>query len=168
MHFYSVGYYSTIMEFYGNWSGLKVSVLDSLNQSLAMKKSLHNSTSTLNNQIAQYNADINRLQTAQNKLEDKRNELVALAESLKQPNFTPTNWHGSLANEFDQFRNEQLRSEYLKLVNIRISDVINEIKKKIENLKNLSASAAMKSSSFSLQLDDLNRTISRQREELTT
>ncbi|MER2008962.1 MAG: DUF5082 family protein [Psychrobacillus sp.] len=85
--------------------------------------------------LAEVKAKIARLNACQASLTGKQGEFQSNEPKCKEPELTPTTWHGTLATAFDDIRESGIRQPYLEIIGTQFSAVFDAITAKLLELQ---------------------------------
>ncbi|WP_019240851.1 MULTISPECIES: YwqH-like family protein [Bacillus] len=86
--------------------------------------------------LRQKEMELQRLQNCSNQLNAHQQEFIHYERNVKEPELTPTTWHGKLATTFEQLRNDGMLTSYRDISYNQFADVFTRIAEKIQQLQN--------------------------------
>jgi paraquat-inducible protein B len=90
--------------------------------------------SYLQSQLSEKKEQLIRLKNCVSKLDGLQTEFIQQQKLVKDPELTSTTWHGTLADKFENIR-EDLSFSYKDISQTQLNNVLTTIENKIESLQ---------------------------------
>lgn len=110
-----------------------MSILDSTNAQLTV---IEQQIGTVKLKLEKKREDLRRMKLAQEQLIGVRNDYNSKKDICLEPDFTIKTFYGRNANEFNSFRENELKASFVSISNNKTMDVIAKMMEKINDLQN--------------------------------
>nr|QRZ19428.1 hypothetical protein JUJ52_07045 [Virgibacillus sp. AGTR] len=117
----------------------------------------------LNAQLDEKRRELERLALVHSNLYDYQKELKQHRDLCINPELSETTWYGQLANQFQQYRDQEILSNYQSLYDYQLVQTLDQLNDKIRETKQAIIDIRMDVSTHNTELDHL---YDKQRREL--
>ncbi|MBR7796525.1 MAG: DUF5082 family protein [Bacillota bacterium] len=137
--------------------------MESLNWINGQISRTQNSLYMLNAQLDEKRRELERLALVHSNLYDYQKELKQHRDLCVNPELSETTWYGQLANQFKQYRDQEILSNYQSLYDYQLVQTLDQLNDKIRETKQAIIDIRMDVSTHNTELDHL---YDKQRREL--